>query len=155
MSEETTETTGEQTEQKQQPEAVPYERFKEVNEKYKALNAEVTALKESQKQAEEAKAKEQGEYKTLYETLQNELKAEKLTNMKLKISSSKGLPAELTNRVQGTTEDEITADVESLLAFIKEKPAGVPPPPKGGSSTNFDFSNATPAQVREYLAKQK
>lgn len=142
----------------QEPAAVPYERFKEVNEKYKSLEAKLQEIQNNQKAAEEARLKEQGDYKKLYEDLQTQLSTEKVTNMKLKQASSKGLPVDLVNRIQGNTEEEITADIDNLLAFMKkETPAtgGVNPAPKGGSSTGaFDFTNATPQQVREHLAKQ-
>jgi hypothetical protein len=147
-----------QTPAGQEPAAVPYERFKEVNEKYKSLETKLQEIEKSQKAADEARLKEQGDYKKLYEDLQAQLNTEKVTNMKLKQASSKGLPIDLVNRVQGNTEEEIAQDIDNLISFMKkETPAtgGVNPPPKGGSSTGaFDFANATPQQVREHLAKQ-
>ena len=141
--------------QTQEPAPVPYERFKEVNEKYKTLEAQLKEIQDRQKVEDEKRLKEQGDYKKLYEDLQSQLNTEKVTNMKLKLASSKGLPVDLVNRVQGATEEEITKDIDSLLAFMKkETPSGVTPPPKGGSSSNFDFATATPEQVRQYLASQ-
>ena len=140
----------------QTPEPVPYERFKEVNEKYKALETQLKDIQDKQKADEEKRLKEQGDYKKLYEDLQAQLSTEKVTNMKLKLASSKGLPVDLVNRIQGATEEEIGNDIESLLAFMKkETPQGVTPPPRGGTSTNFDYSTATPAQIREHLENQK
>lgn len=142
----------------QEPAAVPYERFKEVNEKYKSLETQLKEIQNQQQAAEEKRLKEQGDYKKLYEDLQAQLNTEKVTNMKLKQASSKGLPVDLVNRVQGSTEEEIAQDIDNLISFMKkETPAtgGVNPPPKGGSSTGaFDFANATPQQVRDHLAKQ-
>jgi vacuolar-type H+-ATPase subunit I/STV1 len=144
------------TTQEQTPANVPYERFKEVNEKYKTLEAQLKEMQSKQKEEEDKRLKEQGDYKKLFEDLQTKYTTEQKTNMKLKLASSKGLPVDLINRVQGETEEEIGKDIDSLLAFMKkETPQGVPPPPRGGSSTNFDFANATPAQIREYLEKQK
>lgn len=145
-----------QTPQEAPPANVPYERFKEVNEKYKSLEAQLKEMQSKQKEEEDKRLKEQGDYKKLFEDLQTKYTTEQKTNMKLKLASSKGLPVDLINRVQGETEEEIGKDIDSLLAFMKkETPQGVPPPPRGGSSTNFDFANATPAQIREYLEKQK
>ena len=145
-----------QTPQEAPPANVPYERFKEVNEKYKSLETQLKEMQSKQKAAEDERLKEQGDYKKLFEDLQTKYTTEQKTNMKLKLASSKGLPVDLINRVQGETEEEIGKDIDSLLAFMKkETPQGVPPPPRGGSSTNFDFANATPAQIREYLEKQK
>lgn len=144
------------TQPAQTPEPVPYERFKEVNEKYKALETQLKDIQDKQKADEEKRLKEQGDYKKLYEDLQAQLSTEKVTNMKLKLASSKGLPVDLVNRIQGATEEEIGNDIESLLAFMKkETPQGVTPPPRGGTSTNFDYSTATPAQIREHLENQK
>ena len=134
---------------------VPYERFKEVNEKYKALEAQVKEFQEIQKAAEENRLKEQNDFKTLFEKTEAELKRERTNNMKMRVASSKGLPVDLVNRIQGETEEDIAKDVDSLLAFMKkETPGGVNPPPKGGSSSNFDFASASPQQIREHLAKQ-
>lgn len=146
-----------QTPPPQEPPApVPYERFKEINEKYKALEGQFKEIQDKQKAAGEARLKEQGDYKKLYEDLQAQLNTEKTTNMKLKLASSKGLPADLVNRIQGATEEEISSDIDSLLAFMKkETPGGVTRAPIGGTSTNhFDWANASPAQVREHLASQ-
>lgn len=140
----------------QEPAPVPYSRFKEVNDKYVKLEEKLQEIEKSQKAADEARLKEQGDYKKLYEDLQAQLSTEKVTNMKLKLASSKGLPVDLVNRIQGETEEEIGNDIESLLAFMKkETPQGVTPPPRGGTSTNFDYSTATPAQIREHLENQK
>jgi len=152
---ETTPQAEPQQTQAQEPAPVPYERFKEVNEKYKTLEQQFKEIQDRQKVEEEKRLKEQGDYKKLYEDLQSQLSTEKVTNMKLKLASSKGLPVDLVNRIQGATEDEIAKDIDSLLAFMKkETPLGVTPPPKGGSSSNFDFATATPEQVRQYLASQ-
>lgn len=152
----TTQTPATQQTTQESPAAVPYERFKEVNEKYKALETQLKEIQDRQKADDEKRLKEQGDYKKLYEDLQSQLNTEKVTNMKLKLASSKGLPVDLVNRVQGATEEEIGNDIDSLLAFMKkETPQGVTPPPRGGTSTNFDFATATPAQIREHLESQK
>jgi hypothetical protein len=141
----------------QEPAAVPYERFKEVNEKYKTLETQLKEIQNQQQAAEEKRLKEQNDFKTLFEKTEAELKKERTNNMKMRVASSKGLPVDLVNRIVGETEEDISKDVDNLLAFMKkETPAGgVTPPPKGGNSTGaFDFANATPQQVREHLAKQ-
>ena len=55
--------------------AVPYDRFKEVNDKKNELESRLKAIEEAQKAAEEAKLAEQGEYKTLLEQKNAELEA--------------------------------------------------------------------------------
>ncbi len=139
-----------------EPAPVPYERFKEVNEGYKQLRAEMEKIRAEQKQAEEAKLKEQNDFKALYEKLQSELKTEKLNSVRLKVAGKKNIPVDLVDRLRGETEEEIEKDAEGLLAFIKqpEQKGQTPPPPRGGTSTAFNFETATPQQVREYLAGQ-
>lgn len=138
-----------------EPAPIPYERFKEVNDGYKAIKAELETFKAQQKQAEEAKLKEQNDFKTLYESLQNELKAEKQNSLRLKVASQKGIPADLVDRLRGETEEDIAKDAEGLLAFIKSpepQKGNTPSAPRGGTSTAFNFETATPQQIRDYLA---
>ena len=61
------------TQTAQTPEPVPYERFKEMNEKYKALETQLKDIQDKQKADEEKRLKEQGDYKKLYEDLQAQL----------------------------------------------------------------------------------
>jgi hypothetical protein len=142
--------------QPQEPAPVPYERFKEVNDKFKTLEGKLAEYEAKQKEQEAAQLKEQENWKALFEKTQGELKTERVNNLRLRVASSKGLPAELVDRLRGETEDELTKDAESLLAFVKNttQDKGVPPPPKGGSNSAFDFSTATPQAIREHLAKQ-
>ncbi len=49
--------------------------------------------------------------------------------LRLKVATAKGLPANLAERLRGTTEEEMTADADELLAVFK---------PKGKPSPSFD-----------------
>jgi|GEM_PF-2114477 len=146
-----------QTDQgKEPPGPVPYDRFAEINKKLRAAEAKLKKLEDEQRAAEEAKMKEQGNYKSLLEQRENELKTLRLEKERLRVATAKGLPVELADRLQGETAEELEADADKLLALLKVKPQtpGVPPPSSGGSpSDKPDFSKMTPAQIREWSEK--
>lgn len=60
-------TTAPTSEEKSEDKAIPYDRFKAVNEEKKALAAELEAMKKSQEEAEKKQLEEQQRYKELYE----------------------------------------------------------------------------------------
>ncbi len=134
-----------------------HKRFKDLNTRAQNAETRLREIEESRQAEESRKLQEQGNFQKLYEDLQTQYENEKRYNMKLRLASSKDFPADLVDRVTGNTEEEIASDMDRLLAYMtkKDAPHGVTPPPRGGSSTNFDFANATPAQIREYLEKQK
>lgn len=79
------------------------------------------------REAETAKLTEQGEFKRLYEEAQaalaklnDDLKAERVTNLRQKVAAAVKLPAELVDRLRGETEEELTADAETLLKAIPQ-----------------------------------
>lgn len=126
-----------------QPEtSVPYARFKEVNDKLKALE---TA-------AQQKAANDQ----TLAERLQKmetDLASERASHQRLEIATKKGLPADLAGRLQGATAEELERDADALLAFMKPAAGpGVPPPSRGGQPAKLDISGKTPAEIRKMLA---
>lgn len=49
--------------------------------------------------------------------LQNQIDALTTTNLRMKIAQEKGLPSELADRLNGSTEDEIRKDAEMLAKF--------------------------------------
>ncbi len=166
MSDEAQEQTTEQpesetSEQEKTPKSIPYTRFKEVNDGYAALKAQLAELQSKQKQTEEAALKEQNKYKELYEQRENELKAERLKILRLKVG--KALPDELAELLQGETEEELKAHAEKLMKFAQPKepgesakqPYGLPPLKNGAGNTMIDLTKETdPAKIREYLASQ-
>jgi hypothetical protein len=87
------------------------------------------AAKKAAADAEAKALKEQGEYKTLYEKLQAELEQERtrakqleVAGMRRDVAARLNLPAGLVDRLRGETDEEITADAETLLAALP-KPA--------------------------------
>lgn len=81
MNNATEETIVTPTEQNTEEKAVPYSRFAEVNKKAKELESKLTELMnkqiESEKVAEEKKAKAEGDYKTLMDKIATERATEK------------------------------------------------------------------------------
>lgn len=153
---------GETTEQEKTPKSIPYTRFKEVNDGYTALKAQLAELQSKQKQTEEAALKEQNKYKELYEQREAELKAERLRGLRLKVG--KALPDELAELLQGETEEELKAHAEKLMKFAQPKEPGdgkqtqfgLPPLKGGAGNTMIDLTKETdPAKIREYLASQR
>jgi hypothetical protein len=94
--------------------------FKEVNDKYTALKQQVTALtgeKEQQTQAQQT-------LEQRLATIEGDLTKERHTNQRLQVASAKKLPPELADRLRGETQEELSADADRLLAFLK--PAAAP-----------------------------
>lgn len=86
---------------------------------------------EIRRDAEAAAAKEQGDFKTLYEQAQQELdalKSEKAererTDLRRKIASDAGLDPDMHERLVGETEAELKADAKKLAALVKKDADG-------------------------------
>lgn len=132
------------------PGPVPYERYKEVNDQLKSLQGKLTKIEATQKTAEEKKATELGEWEKLAKERETELKAERTARMRLEVAGKKGIPVDLVDRLKGDTAEEMEADADSLLAFLKPKESkGVPPPSRGGTPPATDLSRMTPEEIRK------
>jgi len=95
----------------------------------KVLEKERKAARDAEKRAKAAEAKAQ-EYENANKTeaervAERASSAEKAATqseqkyLRLKIGTSKGLPADLAERLQGSSEEEMTADADTLLAGLK------------------------------------
>ncbi len=93
--------------------AVPYNRFREVNTKYRAAEKELAELRgqlaNPQPPAED--------YRERYETAAAEIAAMKLARMRDRLVHERGLPLGLGDRLQGTTEADLSEDLDRLLAL--------------------------------------
>ena len=133
-----------------EPKTIPYERFKEVNDKAKTLEDQLKAITDAQKKADEDKLKDENKWKDLYEKTEQEKTEKEKELLRLRVASRKGLPADLVDRLRGETEQELEADAEKLLEFIKEPQGpGVPPKRPGGAPKVLDLSSMTPEDVRK------
>lgn len=133
-------------EQQQQEQHVPYARFKQVNDELKALKTQLTTLTgEKEQQSQAAKTLEER-----LAALEGNLSKERHENQRLKVATEKKLPSELADRLRGDTPEELAADADRLLAFLKPATGpGVPPPGGGGKPPAADVDKMTPAQIRE------
>lgn len=134
-------------------------RFKELNTRAQTAEVELKKLQDAAKSKTDEELKKQNEFKTLYENTQKELSAEKLTNLRLRVAASKGLPADLIDRLRGETEEDLQKDADNLLTFLKPSEEnndgkGVPPIGRGGTTPVIELSKETdPAKIREAVRK--
>jgi hypothetical protein len=140
----------------QQPGPVPYDRFKQANDKAKQLETQLAELR-GQLEARENEGKTQVEQLTDQLTkLQTQFETERIQRQRLEVVTKKGLPPALASRLQGSTTDEMEADADALLQFVKLSEApGVPPasPRSGQSKPAFDLANMTPDEIRKNANK--
>lgn len=135
---------------KKQPDPVPYDRFKEVNDKAATLEKELQKIKEKEKQDADKKLADEKKWEELAKSKDVELKEKESELARLRIAAKKGIPVDLIDRLKGTTEEEIEADADKLLEFLKvDDSRGVPPHKKGGSNTRLDISSMTPEEIRK------
>lgn len=169
MSEATAETTTTETEPKQddstdtstatQPDRAAEQDWKAEAEKWKALSRK----HEDQSKANADKAKQYDEFEESQKTeLQKvidkaeaaEKRASELEQAKVRaeVAASKGIPASL---LSGTTEEELTASADALLAFRGEKPK----PDFGGGDRGSDVGakakQLTADDVKRLYAERK
>lgn len=60
------------------------------------------------------------------------------TTVRQRVALEKGLPASLVGRLQGATEDEISADADALLALIKTPTSPRPDPSQGARTASAE-----------------
>jgi predicted RNase H-like nuclease (RuvC/YqgF family) len=137
---------GQQAQQPAGEQHVPYKRFQEVNDKYTALKQQLATLtgeKEQQQQAQQT-------LEQRLAAIEAERNQERAARQRLEVATHKKLPPELADRLVGATPEELAADAERLLAFLKPASGpGVPPSGSGGRPAKLDLSSMTPAQIRQ------
>jgi len=94
--------------------------------------ARLAALEESQKTEAQKLAEERDAIKAERDALRGEA-------MRARVALSKGLAADLADRLRGSTEEELSEDADRLLALVK--PAG---PPRFGDA-DLGVRTPTPA----------
>jgi outer membrane murein-binding lipoprotein Lpp len=117
----------------------------------KAKAAQLDALTESTKSEVQRATESAAQFKARMEAEASEKAKVQLENVRYKISAKKGLDPDLWDRVTGSTEDEITADVEKLVT--KFGPTGRQPngPLRSGASAGSP-ENPKDAAVRAIRA---
>lgn len=99
--------------------------------------ARLAALEESQKTETQRLLEER-------DALKAERDAVKSEAMRARVALSKGLPADLADRLRGTTEDELSEDADRLLDLLK--PSG---PPRFGDADQGVRKTTPPADRDE------
>jgi len=141
------------------PGPVPYDRFKQVNDELRTLQAAQATQAATAKAAADKQLADQAQWQKLAEQREIELKVERAKALRANVALAKGLPAELAARLQGDDETALNADADKLLALVQAaakgaQGPGVPPPPgPGGRPVQVSVANMTPAQVREAYQK--
>lgn len=103
---------------------------------FRSLEAKLSTFEQSKTEAEEAKLKEQNQYKELlekrtreYEQLKADLERERVGNLRLRIGSELGLSPALQLRLVGSTEEELREDAKGLITALGlDKPKADPQP---------------------------
>ena len=133
--------------QQQAEQTIPYARFKQVNDQLASLREQLQALTGEKEQAGQAA-------QTLEQRLaaiERERDTERAAHQRLQVATAKKLPAELAERLQGSTPEELAQDADRLLALLKPIVDGPGIPPSGGGrpAAKFDMAGKTPAEIRE------
>ena len=108
---------------------VPYSRFKEVNDKYKALEARFAQFEADNKTNAEKELTEQKKFQELADRRTAELAEERVARLRLEVALEKGLPVNIANRLVGKNKEELLADADSFANLLKPSTPGVPPAP--------------------------
>lgn len=135
----------------EEPGPVPYDRFKTVNDELKTARDQLKALMDASEKQKEKEAAEQGKWKDLFEKRDQEYKSLETKLNRTSIALEAGLPIEMAERVQGATPEEMKADAEKLVAFLKpvEGP-GLPPKQRHGTSPDvLDINSMSAEDIRK------
>lgn len=104
-------------------------KLREAEKEGRAAKARLAALEAEARAADEAKLKAEKKFEELAErwkkeadAAKQELERERVSNLRLKIGMAKGISPLLAERLVGTTQDELEADAEAILALLP-KPA--------------------------------
>ena len=143
---------------------VPYVRFRDVNEKRKAAESELAALKAQRDAAGDDSganpapvvvANQDGEdFRAKYEAAAAELAAMKRARLQDRAAVLVGLPLELADKIAGDTEADILADARRMLRFVA---AGTPAPNIDGPTGGTPRPTFSKAQISDpaFFAKHR
>lgn len=98
-----------------------------INSRVAEVKAKYAPIEEKARQfdaQQEASKSDLEKIQSERDSLKGELEPTKAENMKLRVAIAKQLPAELINRLQGSTKEELEADADELMKLVK--PATTP-----------------------------
>lgn len=126
---ETSEMGAEGEQSGQQQSAPTLEELLSENQKLKAVNRKVEGDNKKNLERitsfEESQKSEQQKLEDRATKAEKELAAQQLNSTRLHVALTKKLPAELAVRLQGETEEELSADADALLELMKISPSSV------------------------------
>lgn len=76
-------------------------------------------------------------------------------NARLRVALSKGLPADLVDRLRGQTPEELSADADALLALVGPTRSPVPPTFGGGPRTPPPTGGSMNDLIRQQVAARR
>lgn len=128
--------------------------------------AQLDVLNKQLADAEEAKLKENEDFKALAEkhkadldALKLEAETSRLESLRLRIAAETGINPELASRLQGDSEDDIRKDAETMLQYtqVTAPGAGIPNQQPGQPVPNASpsLSDMTPAEIVAMTPEQK
>lgn len=136
------------------PGPVPYERFKEVNDRANSLESRLAQLEAAQRTAADQKLADEKKWEDLAKQREVELKRERTERLRLEVAASKGVPAALAGRLQGDDRAAMEKDADAILAALadaakRQAGPGVPPPPAGGHAAPVNLAQLSPEEIRK------
>lgn len=94
------------------------------------MQKRIDEIEAKQREADEAKAKEEGNYKQLLEQreaelaeLKDKLTQRELADRKAAIAKQHGIPEEAINRLHGATDEELEEDAKALAKILRVREA--------------------------------
>jgi hypothetical protein len=122
---------------------------REANKEAQLAKAKIREIEAARESADKEALEQQAQFKTLYEKekaarekVENEAQARLLGLLREKVGIKAGLPEALITRLQGATEEELTADAELIKAAL---PQSTPPKPSGTQSNTTPLPRGTPS----------
>lgn len=91
----------------------------EFEKALKKANKEAETLRLKLKEHEDAKKSEEQKLSEAKAAAEKDAAEARLNYLRLKVGTSKGLPAEVADRLRGENEDEMAEDADRLLALLK------------------------------------
>jgi len=126
-----------------------------LRESERRLQEELKTLRPKAAEFDKLEESKKTELQKLTEQLTAETtkrEAAELENLRLKVGAAKGLPVELIARLQGDTEEALTADADKLLALVVPAPPGVPRASRSqGAPENNGLGGGSNASINEAI----
>lgn len=140
--------TSSETEEKPEPKQEENPRAEipaEVEKALKKANKEAETLRLKLKEYEDSKKTEEQKLTEAKDAAERDAAEARREFLRLKVGTSKGLPAEVSERLRGETEEEMTEDADRLVALIK------PGSPKGSADGGNQGKPPTGTDMNDLL----